>query len=177
MRSYGPIAMIRNGKHVFIDPEYAFAESQVDDDLLATRMAPSVTHGAFQVPLVLDGGNFITDTQGIAYTTSNLYRQNIPPFNMQARNQLHSKVKEHLGVKVLRDFDYPGSPNEPKDGLGNIDSFVKLLSDDTVLISINNPLDLNEIGNKVANEFRTLKTSNRTNDNVLTLYGFFISGK
>ncbi len=172
-RDYGPVGLSMETKTIgLIDATYRHYQSRPDDDALPKCLAQKVKAPSYQVNLILDGGNFLIDSKGTLFTT---YRTQI--WNNDKTSEAVTEIlKKSYGVKSIQWLEYAGYPDDPSDGTGHIDMFVKLLSDDTVLISEANTEPFKTNVQKAADLFAKLKTPNGKSYNILRVPGFSQQG-
>ena len=131
MRDYGPFGM-SSGKLGIVDTVYRHYQYRHNDDTLPTNLGKAVGASVFGANFILDGGNFMVDTQGNLFMTKRTYAWN----SSMSQDQVDAALKAEFKVKNIYTFEYAGYPGEPKDGTGHMDMFMKLLNDHTVLIAV-----------------------------------------
>jgi agmatine/peptidylarginine deiminase len=132
IRDYGPVGLREStGAPGVLDSVYRHYQSRRADDAVPTCLADAASVAAYGVDLILDGGNLLLDSAGNLFTTERTYIWN----KKYSRDEVDSILKRNYGAKNINILPYAGFPGNPADGTGHIDMFVKLLSDNVVLIS------------------------------------------
>ena len=132
MRDYGPVGIDEvNHSLGIIDTIYRHHAYRRNDDLMPQKLAAVLDVKAYGAPLILDGGNFMTDGQGNLFTTVRTYEWN----SQLARSTVDKTLKEYFGMHTIHWFAYAGSAGSPEDGTGHIDMFAKLLAPCKVLVA------------------------------------------
>jgi len=133
MRDYGPYGISASQARVgIVDSIYRHYQYRRNDDALPANLGKLLKIDVFGMPVILDGGNIMTDSKGDLFMTRRTYLWN----SALSEEQVNAVLKSYFNVKNIYAFDYAGYPGEPADGTGHIDMFMKLLNDHTVLISI-----------------------------------------
>jgi len=162
VRDYGPFGFLEkmnsNPSASIIDTVYRHYKYRKDDDAAPRCLGKNQKAPVYSIPLVLDGGNFLIDSKGNFFTTKRLYTWN----SDKSVDEVNRLLKAYYNVKTINVLEYAGFPNNPADGTGHIDMFVKLLSDDTVLISQSNEEPFKSNDELAAKFFSTLKAPNGT---------------
>ena len=131
MRDYGPFG-VAGGKPGIVDSIYRHYQYRRNDDAVPGVLGRAKNIGVYGMPIIMDGGNLMVDSQGTLFHTNRTYLWN----SNMSRDQVDNHLKNYLKVKKIVTFDYAGYPGEPADGTGHIDMFVKLLNDNTVLLAV-----------------------------------------
>lgn len=131
MRDYGPFG-VAGGKPGIVDSIYRHYQYRRNDDAVPGVLGKAKGIGVYGMPIIMDGGNLMVDSQGTLFHTNRTYIWN----SNMSRDQVDTHLKNYLKVKKIVTFDYAGYPGEPGDGTGHIDMFVKLLNDNTVLLAV-----------------------------------------
>ena len=128
-RDFGPIPVVDdNGTSQFVDAQY-YAERRRDDamtTLIANYLGTPVT----RPPLATEGGNFMTDGQGLCMVTEWLLDENP---NLSGA-QLQSIQKNYFGCERTLVLERLAG-----EGTGHIDMFAKFVSPTTVLVGEYDP--------------------------------------
>ncbi len=132
MRDYGPFGLTAGQKPGIVDTTYRHYQQRRNDDALPANLGKAKKIDVFAMPIIMDGGNLMVDSKGDLFTTKRLYIWN----SDKTPAQVDALLKTYFSVKNIYTFEYAGYPNEPTDGTGHIDMFMKLLNDHTVLISV-----------------------------------------
>ena len=132
MRDYGPFGLSKRMESVaIVDTIYRHYQYRVKDDAVPEKIAKVQGLNLYQAPLILDGGNFMVDSKGNLFMTERTYFWN----RSKSRQEVDDILRKYFKVKNIYTFEYAGYPGEPLDGTGHIDMFIKLLSDDVVVIA------------------------------------------
>lgn len=131
IRDYGPFG-VSNGKPGIVDSIYRHYQYRRNDDAVPGVLGKAKNIGVYGMPVIMDGGNLMVDSQGTLFHTNRTYLWN----SNMSREQVDTHLKNYLKVKKIVTFDYAGYPGEPADGTGHIDMYVKLLNDNTVLLAV-----------------------------------------
>ena len=133
MRDYGPFGVSEGQSQLgIVDSIYRHYQYRRNDDALPSNLGRIQDIDVFGIPIILDGGNLMVDSKANLFMTKRTYLWN-PGFS---KEQVDAELKAYFRVKNIYAFDYAGYPDYPKDGTGHIDMFLKLLNDNTVLVSI-----------------------------------------
>lgn len=173
IRDYGPIGIhSETGQVAFVDAIYRHFSSRRSDDRLPQCLAQKLDFPAVKTDLILDGGNFMTDSAGNLFMTDRTYSWNSP----LPRAEVDERLKKIYGAQKIHVLEYAGSPRAPLDGTGHIDMFAKLLSPDTVLLSEAETEPFRGVFDSAAEYFKTIKTSEGLDYNVVRIGGWFSNG-
>jgi agmatine deiminase len=132
VRDYGPVGIDEaTGALGIVDNVYRHYASRVDDDAIPCQVASHAGGACYASPLVLDGGNLMTDGRGNLFMTRRTYVWN----SSRTEAEVDELLRRHLGVTTIHAFDYAQNGYGPADGTGHIDMFAKLLAPCTVLVA------------------------------------------
>jgi len=131
IRDYGPFG-VSNGKPGIVDSIYRHYQYRRNDDVVPSVIGKAKNIGVYGMPIIMDGGNLLVDSQGTLFMTKRTYLWN----SNMSEEQVNNHLKNYLKVKKIVTFDYAGYPGEPADGTGHLDMYVKLLNDNTVLLAV-----------------------------------------
>ncbi|MFT5522179.1 MAG: agmatine/peptidylarginine deiminase [Pirellulaceae bacterium] len=130
-RDYGPIiCRTKEGSPIVIDSRYDL--TRVNDDQVPTMLARLLGLRVVQMPLRLDGGNLLSNGQGLGITTRRLLHENAIGELEEA--WMHSVLQESFGfnrVVVLEPL--VGEPT------GHVDMFATFTSANTVVVGRYDP--------------------------------------
>lgn len=173
VRDYGPVGLSQTtGEIGLVDSVYRHYQSRRSDDAVPTCLAQSANVSAYGVDLVLDGGNFLIDSQGNLFTTERTYIWN----KKYSRDEVNAILRKTYAAREVFALPYAGFPREPADGTGHIDMYVKLLSDDVVLISEANTEPFIGAVNKAIEFFRSRTAPNGAPYKILRIPGWERNG-
>lgn len=132
MRDYGPFGISNSLKKAgIVDTVYRHYQYRRDDDALPFRLGEAKGINVYGSEIIMDGGNFMVDSAGNLFMTKRTYIWN----QDKSPEVVDELLRDYFKVKNIHSFKYAGYPGYPEDGTGHIDMFMKLLADDTVLIS------------------------------------------
>lgn len=128
IRDYGPIYVEANDTELtMVDTQYSPRRSNVMD--LENDIPDIITHyiqvPARKTPLVLDGGNLMSDGKGRCFTSTVLHTQN-PVYSLE---QITEELRSLFGCKKVEVF--PVISGEPT---GHIGLLIKILPNNIVLV-------------------------------------------
>jgi agmatine/peptidylarginine deiminase len=123
-RDYGPWFIINN-ESVQGVVDFTYNRPRPDDDQIPTEYAENQSLPVYDMPLVTAGGNYMTDGQGIAISTTLVWEEN-PGYTPEEINQT---VHDYLGITT-----YHVVPDVNNEYIKHIDCWGKYLSPDTILI-------------------------------------------
>ena len=133
MRDYGPFGVSnKQSKLGIVDSIYRHYQYRRSDDALPANLGKIQNIDVFGIPIILDGGNLMVDSKANLFMTKRTYIWN----SNISKEQVDASLKSYFKVKNIYAFDYAGYPDYPEDGTGHIDMFLKLLNDNTVLVSV-----------------------------------------
>lgn len=131
MRDYGPIGMLSDGSLGMANTIYNLFRSRPNDDEFPNCLSQEMGLEAFDLPLLLDGGNFMVDSLGTLFMTKATYRWNPE----KSQEDVDYLLKRFFNVKKIVAVDYAGYPDAPVDKTGHIDMFLKLINDHTFVLA------------------------------------------
>ena len=123
-RDYGPWFII-NEDNVQGVVDFTYNRPRPNDDQIPTRYANNQSIPVYNMPLVTAGGNYMTDGQGMAISTTLVWEENTG----YTHEQINQVVNEYLGIS-----SYLVVPDVNGEYIKHIDCWGKLLSPDTILI-------------------------------------------
>ncbi|HAN03812.1 MAG TPA: hypothetical protein DCW72_05340 [Elusimicrobia bacterium] len=164
MRDYGPFG-VAGGKPGIVDSIYRHYQYRRNDDAVPGVLGRAKNIGVYGMPIIMDGGNLMVDSQGTLFHTNRTYLWN----SNMSRDQVDNHLKNYLKVKKIVTFDYAGYPGEPADGTGHIDMFVKLLNDNTVLLAVTEDEPFKTACDKAMAWFKANKAPNGQPYKILTV--------
>ena len=131
-RDYGPVGIEEaTGALGIVDHVYRHHATRPRDDAIPCRVADYAGAVCHPSPLVLDGGNLMTDGRGNLFMTRRTYVWN----SSRSEAEVDQLLRDHLGVTTIHKLDYATDGSGPADGTGHIDMFAKLVADCTVLVA------------------------------------------
>ena len=122
-RDYGPIPIATDNGAAFVDQRY-FSE-RLRDDAVPTLMARHFGVDTYRPALSTEGGNFMTDGNGVCAATNWLLQGNP---NLR-ESDVRGIMRDYYGCTstiIVERLD--------GEGTGHIDMFAKFISEDTVLV-------------------------------------------
>ncbi|OGR70270.1 MAG: hypothetical protein A2089_04655 [Elusimicrobia bacterium GWD2_63_28] len=164
MRDYGPFG-VSGGKPGIVDSIYRHYQYRRNDDAVPNVLGKAKGIGVYGMPIIMDGGNLMVDSQGTLFHTNRTYLWN----SSMSREQVDTHLKNYLKVKKIVTFDYAGYPGEPADGTGHIDMYVKLLNDNTVLLAVTADEPFKTACDKAMSWFKANKAPNGQPYKILTV--------
>jgi agmatine/peptidylarginine deiminase len=126
VRDYGPFVTYRNGFVTIVDPWYGHEGRPIDEEV-PTRFARLRGLPVVPCPLVIEGGNLLSNGTGLCVTTTRLIAQNAAV--CLAEENIRTRLRRHLGVSrlvVLEPLD-----NEQT---GHVDMFAAFTAPDTIVV-------------------------------------------
>jgi agmatine deiminase len=123
-RDYGPWFII-TGDNLQGVVDFTYNRPRPNDDQIPTRYAQNQSLPVYNMPLVTTGGNYMTDGQGIAISTTLVWEEN-PGLT---HDQINQTMHDYLGITT-----YHVVPDVNGDYIKHIDCWGKYLSPDTILI-------------------------------------------
>ncbi len=168
MRDYGPVGITESGDLAIVDSIYRHYQYRVSDDHAPECIANNFSLINFNMPIILDGGNLMVDSVGNLFMTKITYKWN----NKMSAEKINETLKEYFGVHTIHAIDYAGIPGNPLDGTGHIDMFVKLLNDETVLISQTTSPGFKEATENAVKYFKSIKTPSGNDYKILRTPGW-----
>lgn len=164
IRDYGPFG-VSNGKPGIVDSIYRHYQYRRNDDAVPVVLGKAKNIGVYGMPVIMDGGNLMVDSQGTLFHTNRTYLWN----SNMSREAVDNHLKNYLKVKKIVTFDYAGYPGEPADGTGHIDMYVKLLNDNTVLLAVTNDEPFKTACDKAMAWFKANKAPNGQPYKIITV--------
>jgi agmatine deiminase len=170
MRDYGPFGLSKKMESIaIVDTVYRHYQYRVNDDNVPKKIGQVQNIPVYPTDLILDGGNFMVDSYGNLFMTERTYIWNAN----KSKDEVNSILKNYFKVKNIYTFEYAGYPNEPLDGTGHIDMFMKLLNDNTVLIAKNDKEPFKSTFDKAAKFFEGREAPNGKKYTVLRVNGYY----
>ena len=123
-RDYGPWFMF-NEDNVQGVVDFTYNRPRPNDDQIPTRYANNQSIPVYNMALETAGGNYMTDGQGTAISTTLVWEEN----SGYTHQQINDMVEQYLGVTT-----YYVVPDVNGEYIKHIDCWGKLLSPDTILI-------------------------------------------
>jgi agmatine deiminase len=123
-RDYGPW-FIFNQDDVQGVVDFTYNRPRPNDDQIPTKYAINQSLPYYNMPLVATGGNYMTDGQGKAISTTLIWDEN----SGLTHNQINQTVHDYLGINT-----YYVVPDVNGDYIQHVDCWGKYLSPDTILI-------------------------------------------
>jgi agmatine deiminase len=123
-RDYGPWFMINEESTQGV-VDFTYNRPRPNDDQIPTVYANNQSITVYNMPLVTAGGNYMTDGQGIAISTTLVWEEN----SGYSHAQINQMVNQYLGIST-----YHVIPDVNGEYIKHIDCWGKLLSPDTILI-------------------------------------------
>jgi len=164
MRDYGPFG-VAGGKPGIVDSVYRHYQYRRNDDAVPGVLGRAKNIDVFGMPIIMDGGNLMVDSQGTLFHTNRTYIWN----SGMSREQVDTHLKNYLKVKKIVTFDYAGSPGQPADGTGHVDMFIKLLNDNTVLLAVTEDEPFKTACDKAMAWFKSNKAPNGQPYKIITV--------
>lgn len=130
-RDYGPIIVkSKEGRSIVIDGGYDI--TRPDDDHVPVELAHLLNLQVVQTPFRFDGGNLLSNGNGLALTTCRLFEDNaIDDFNEKS---IYEVLQKSYGVKRVAILEpLSGEPT------GHVDMFATFISENIVVIGQYNP--------------------------------------
>lgn len=97
IRDFGPTVLRHGSRSMIVD--WAYKDDRPNDDLVPLQMAAMSHTSCETVPLVLDGGNLLSNGQGLCVTTTTMFDFNTGPDVDE--ETVYRQVKAHLGARQL----------------------------------------------------------------------------
>lgn len=167
MRDYGPFG-VAAGRPGIVDSIYRHYQYRRNDDAVPGVLGQAKNIGVYGMPVIMDGGNLMVDSQGTLFHTARTYLWN----SNMSRETVDNHLKNYLKVKKIVTFDYAGYPGEPADGTGHIDMFMKLLNDNTVLLAVTEDQPFKSNTEKALAWFKANKAPNGQPYKIVTVKGW-----
>ncbi|MFI5379973.1 MAG: agmatine deiminase family protein [Tepidisphaerales bacterium] len=132
VRDYGP-AFVRtmHGGIRILDPEY-LEPDRVQDDLVPTELANLLKLPVTRVPLLLEGGNMLSNGRGLCLTTTALFDRN--QARGRTRRDVENGLREFYGfTRIVPLVPLMAEPT------GHVDLFASFVAPDTILLGQYDP--------------------------------------
>lgn len=169
MRDYGPFGVSEGSSQVgIVDSVYRHYQYRRNDDALPANLGRIKGIDVFGIPIILDGGNLMVDSKGNLFMTKRTYLWN-PSYS---KEQVDAELKTYFKVKNIYALDYAGYPDYPADGTGHIDMFLKLLNDNTVLVSIADTEPFKSAAEKAISFFENMTAPNGAPYKIIKVKGW-----
>jgi agmatine deiminase len=123
-RDYGPWFIITNASEQGV-VDFTYNRPRPNDDQIPTKYAQNQSLPFFDMPLITAGGNYMTDGQGIAISTTLVWEEN-PGLT---HDEINQTVHDYLGINT-----YHVVPDVNGEYIKHIDCWGKYLSPDTIMI-------------------------------------------
>lgn len=140
IRDFGPFYIYEDGLRAITNYYYWYAEYDTLPHLIADHWGFS----CYDALLMLSGGNFMTDGNGMGFLANVVLTEN----NKWTLDSIHNNLKQYLGldsIVIIRSMQ--------KDGTGHIDMAQKLLNDTLILVGeYINPGDAYGQNQKILND-------------------------
>jgi len=122
-RDFGPMSIFSGAKVGNVDPRY-YHQRYNDDAIPTLLVGDQMGLTTYRVPLDMEGGNFMSDTNGTCAASQGLYW-----YNGTSQSNVNSYMEDYLGCQELIVV-------QPMDGEGttHIDMQAKFMTDDTVVV-------------------------------------------
>ncbi len=173
MRDYGPFGISKQRQEVaIVDTVYRHYQYRKNDDAVPTKISQVQKLAVYPAPIILDGGNFMVDSKGNLFMTERTYVWN----SSKPKEEVNNIIKNYFKVKNIYTFEYAGYPNQPIDGTGHIDMFMKLLNDDTVLIAECDTEPFKTTFNKASEFFRNRIAPTGNRYKILRVKSYYDNG-
>ena len=123
-RDYGPVSVVdQSNKIYYVDPRYYPQRRR--DDAIPTLMSRYFGVGAVRPNLATEGGNFMTNGEGICVVTEWLFQENP---RLDARS-LQTIQRDYFGCRQTIVLE-----RLVREGTGHVDMFAKFLDPNTILV-------------------------------------------
>lgn len=133
IRDYGPFSVKgRDGRTAIVDARYDGGHGRVNDDRIPVALAETLGITLMRAPIVLEGGNLLSNGEGLCLTTTSLLDHN-------ADRRLD---ENHIGQVLYRLLGAEQTVFlEPLNGelSGHVDMFAMFTSPDTVVVGRYDP--------------------------------------
>ncbi len=173
MRDYGPFGISKQRQNIaIVDTIYRHYQYRKNDDAVPTKISQIQKLAVYPAPIILDGGNFMVDSKGNLFMTERTYIWN----SSKPKEEVNNILKNYFKIKNIYTFEYAGYPNQPIDGTGHIDMFMKLLKDDTVLIAECDTEPFKTTFNKASEFFQNRIAPNGNRYKILRVKSYYNNG-
>ena len=134
IRDYGPLSVFdAQGDLHFVDSRYAAPDSNRRDDQVPSVLAQGLEVPLQKAPLILEGGDLITNGQGLVLASSRLVQKNREKYDYD-RQEIAGILGEHLGCeKMIMLSPLAG------EATGHVDMFVTFVDPQTVVVARYDP--------------------------------------
>lgn len=128
LRDFGPLTVLgREGFPIWVDYQHLRPDEQNSNDLLTERLARLTGNRSIRAPLLLEGGNLVTNGRGLVVCTQQLEDENLAlGFT---KSQFHRRLRQLLGCQRIIVLE-----NLEREGTGHIDWFLTFVSPTDVVI-------------------------------------------
>jgi agmatine/peptidylarginine deiminase len=135
VRDYGPFSVRnRGGQPAIVDTHYLEDTDRANDDQVPAVMADRLGMDLIRAPIVLEGGNLLSNGEGLCITTVALLASNAN--RNLAEDRIQHMLHRYLGADQTVFLEpLMGEPT------GHVDMFALFASPDTVVIGSYDPLD------------------------------------
>jgi agmatine/peptidylarginine deiminase len=132
IRDYGPSFVRRQSEGIVInDAEYVETD-RVNDDMAPTELANLLKLPVVKVPLLAEGGNILSNGQGICVTTDALFLRNKD--RGRGKPEVERILREYYGFQQI--VELSALTTEPT---GHVDMFATFVCPDTILLGQYDP--------------------------------------
>jgi agmatine deiminase len=132
VRDYGPVFVRSQRKGVVINDAEYIEQERVHDDMAPTELAGLLKLPVVKVPLLLEGGNILSNGQGLCITNESLFARNAQ--RGRSREQVLAALRDYYGftqVVVLSPL--------LAEHTGHIDMFATFVAPDALLLGRYDP--------------------------------------
>lgn len=141
IRDYGPLFLLgRGGQRLVADAQYAYPW-RIQDDQVPLHLAELLELPHFEVPLVFEGGNLLSNGHGLCLTTTCIAERNSRDTRYMVTAYYDYDLEQVRGV-LMRAFGFSQVVFlEPLEGeiTGHVDMFAALTSPNTVVVGQYHP--------------------------------------
>lgn len=139
IRDYGPNTMYYNNVDSLFMVDWMYNRPRPDDDAMPEEHAlfhdvPIYSTTSSPIDLINTGGNWMSDGHGTAFASELILEENEPgnPYNVTAKNEteIDNIMSDFMGITR-----YIKMPVLPYDEIHHIDMHMKLLDEETLLVS------------------------------------------
>jgi agmatine/peptidylarginine deiminase len=138
IRDYGPNCVYKNGVEELNFVDWVYNRPRPEDDIIPLNAAdhfgvPLYTTTESPYRLVNTGGNFMSDGQGNAFSSTLILEENEPgnPYNAGPHTaaEIDGIMKDFMGIER-----YTKMETLPYDGIHHIDMHMRLLDEETLMV-------------------------------------------